>query len=75
MVSSNYNGLPKLFYADLYIQIKYMSYNLNQGVPLKTNDGTALEEVSDFKYFEHGWLALRKTSRYVKGPPGEHAAN
>ena len=27
-----------------------MSYNLSQGVPLKTNDGTAFDEVSDFKY-------------------------
>ena len=33
-----------------------MSYNLSQGVPLTTNDGTTLEEVSDFKYLR-AWMA------------------
>ena len=38
---------------------KYMSFNHNQGVPLKANDGNALEEVSDFKYLG-AWMANRE---------------
>ena len=46
---------------------KYMSLNVNQRVPLKTNDGTALEEVSNFKY--HGaWMAsTEKDIKMCKG--------
>ena len=42
---------------------KYMSYNLSQEVPLKTNDGTALEEVSDFKYLG---ARMASTKKYIK---------
>ena len=46
---------------------KYMSYNLSQGVPLKTNDGTALEEVSDFKYLGAWMVSTEKDIKMRKG--------
>ena len=54
---------------------KYMSLNLNQGVPLKTNDGTALKEVGDFKYPRNWMASTAKDIKMRKGPFGEHAVN
>ena len=39
---------------------KYVSLNANKGVPFKTNDGTVLEEVNDFKCLGPGWLVQRR---------------
>ena len=47
---------------------KYMSCNLSQEVPLKTNDGTALEEVSDFKYLGSWMASIEKDTKTGKGP-------
>ena len=44
-----------------------MSYNLSQGVPRKTNVGTALEEVSNFKYLGAWMVSTEKDIKMRKG--------
>ena len=44
-----------------------MSLNINQGVPLKTNDGTVLEEVNDFKYLGAWMASTEKDIKMRKG--------
>ena len=46
---------------------KYMSYNLSQGVTLKTNDGTALEEVCNFKYLGALMASTETDIKMLKG--------
>ena len=46
---------------------KFMSYNLSQVVTLKTNDGTAFEEVSDFKYLGAWMASTEKDIKMRKG--------
>ena len=46
---------------------KYVSYYLSQEVPFKTNDGTALEEVRDFKYTGAWMASTEKDIKMHKG--------
>ena len=46
---------------------KYMSHDISRGVPFKTNDGTALEEVSDFKYLGVWMASIERDIKIRKG--------